>query len=78
MATAALDTEPLPEPSFEGILNADWSVFPTNWLAFPGFLDQPFGVKNTGVQETTNLDDENIFDSKDVSSSIIIITSSHV
>jgi len=78
MATAAADTEPLPELSFEGILNANSSIFPTNWLAFPDFLDQPFDVQNTGVQETTNFNGENMFDSKDVSSSIIIITSSHV
>jgi hypothetical protein len=78
MATAAIDTEPLPELSFEDILNANSSIYPTNWLAFPDFLDQPFDVKNTGVQETANLDGENIFDSKDVSPSIIIITSPHV
>ena len=78
MATAVVDTEPLPELSFESILNASSSIDPTNWPAFPDFLDQPFDVKNTGVQETTNLDSENIFNSKDVSSSIIIITSSHV
>ena len=76
MATATVDTETLPELSFEGILNADSSIYPTNW--FPDFLDQPFDVKNTGVQETTNLDGENIFDSKDVSSSIVVTTSSHV
>ena len=78
MATAAVDTETLPEPSFEGTLNANSSIYPTNWPVYPDFLDQPFDVKNTGVQETTNLDGENVFDSKDVSSSIIIITSSHV
>lgn len=78
MATAEVDTESLPELSLEDILNADWSISPNNWREFPDFLDQPFDVKNTGVQETTNLDGENIFDSKDVSSSIIIITSSHV
>jgi hypothetical protein len=76
MATAAFDTEPLPELSFESILNS--SIYPTNWPAFSDFLDQPFDDKNTGVQEATNLDGKNIFDSKDVSSSIIIITSSHV
>jgi len=78
MATAEADTESLPELSLEDILNADCSISPTNWRAFPDFLDQPFDVKNTGVQETTNLDGENIFDSKDVSSSVVIITSSHV
>jgi hypothetical protein len=78
MATAAVDTEPPLDLSFEGILNANSSIYPTNWPAFWDFLDQLFDVKNTGVQETTNLDGENIFDSKDVSSSIIIITSSHV
>ena len=76
MATAAVDTEPLPELLFESILNS--GILPTNWPAFSDFLDQSFDDKNTEAQEATNLDGENIFDSKDVSSSIIIITSSHV
>ena len=78
MATAPVDTEPLPEPSFEDILNTNWSFPPTSWLRFSDFLDRLFDVKNAGVQETTNLDGENIFDSKDVSSSIVVTTSSHV
>ena len=67
MATIAVNTETLLELSFKSILNANSSIYPTNWPGFPDFLDQPFDVKNTGVQETTNLDGENVFDSKDVS-----------
>ena len=78
MATIAVNTETLLELSFKSILNANSSIYPTNWPGFPDFLDQPFDVKNTGVQETANLDGENVFDSKNVSSSIIIITSSYV